>query len=441
MSISRAPSMTVIVAALVVALELALESTALGQAQSPERYPTIDWPSKVPAGCPFEPSGDVVGIKFTGQHREYANADCWNPSWASDGNMYSCYSDGAVLNILPDGKHEKVHTIGNREASIKQLKVSDANNGAGKIVGDDPLNLTVTAATPLSTPAGPYHSRYPSGSLVYNGIWYYGTHPEGPGGVGPFTGFRISRDYGKTWEGGRNDPTKPLFPTSTPALDKNGKPTYVPVRIGEPFFVDFGKNMEHAPGGKAYLVAHGSTEPANGKDRHGSHWHAGDQAFLFRVTPSPENMNDESKYEFFAGHDGKGKPVWSSERSKMRPLIEWKGNVGPTTMTWNAPLRRYLFCITDGEAGEGQHGRFDTYILESRNITGPWKLVVYMKHFGEQGYFVNIPSKFISKDGRTAWICYAANFSKGSNNPKLEASPPGSRYAMNLHQIQLRAKK
>ena len=108
-------------------------------------------------------------------------------------------------------------------------------------------------------------------------------------------------------------------------------------------------------------------------------------------------------------------------------------------MTWNPALKKFLFCITDGEAGEGQHGRFNTYILESNNITGPWKLVVYMKHFGQQGYFVNIPSKFISKDGQTAWLCYAANFSAHMNKD-IKQNPPGSRYGMNLHEFRLKRK-
>ena len=38
-----------------------------------------------------------------------------------------------------------------------------------------------------------------------------------------------------------------------------------------------------------------------------------------------------------------------------------------------------------------------------------------MKDFGEQAYFVNFPSKFISSDGRTLWLCYSANFAPGWN--------------------------
>jgi len=225
----------------------------------------------------------------------------------------------------------------------------------------------------------------------------------------------------------------------TPALDDNKKPNWIPIRIGEPFFVDFGKNMEHSPDGKAYLVAHGASEGGSKTQDFRSHWGIGDEAYLLRVAPSPENMNDSGKYEFFAGHDEDDKPVWTRERSKMQPLIDWKGRVGPTSITYNPSLKKYLFCITDGKAKEGPHGPYNTYILESENITGPWKMVVFMEEFGQQGYFVNIPSKFISEDGRTAWLCYAANFS-ASLNPKLKPNPPGSRYGMNLQEIRFKTK-
>lgn len=419
-------------------LQVILLADAGAQVHESKSFEPFDWPSKVPADCPFEQSEDIVGITFTGRHREYANADCWYPSWASDGNMYSGFSDGSVENVLPDGTTETVQTGGWLGAK--------ANAGYGKIVGDDPMNLIVIGLGALPTPAAPYDSRYPSGSLVHDGIWYYGSHPEGGGGlvnldgdpyewpwVGPLVGFRISRDYGKTWSDTPNDPTKPIFPEL--AIDEKGKPKYGPIRIGEPFFVDFGKNMEHSPDGKAYLVAHGATELGANPRALKSSWCVGDEAYLLRVVPSPETINDAKAYEFFAGRDDNGGPLWTRELSDMKPLISWPGRVGSASITYNPGLRKYLFCITDGSAANGP---YDTFILESSNLTGPWKMVVFMERFGEQGYFVNLPSKFISKDGRRAWLCYAANFSAGGPNPTpLESNPPGSRYAMNLQEIRL----
>ena len=76
--------------------------------------------------------------------------------------------------------------------------------------------------------------------------------------------------------------------------------------------------------------------------------------------------------------------------------------------------------------------------LKLADITGPWELVSYMKNFGEQAYFVNIPSKFISPDGRKLWLCYAANFTNLVKvHAEIPVNPPGSRYGLVLQEIEL----
>ena len=110
--------------------------------------------------------------------------------------------------------------------------------------------------------------------------------------------------------------------------------------------------------------------------------------------------------------------------------------MGCVTITYDTPLKKYLMCVTDGG---NTAGYFSTYILESGRITGPFKLVQFLYHFGEQAYFVNLPSKFISADGRTLWLCYAANFASDWNGLKLLSNPPGSRYGMCLREIHLPA--
>ena len=107
-------------------------------------------------------------------------------------------------------------------------------------------------------------------------------------------------------------------------------------------------------------------------------------------------------------------------------------------------------------------GPMDTYVLESLSLTGPWKLVTYMPSFGPQAYFVNLPSKFISSDGRTGWLCYSANYTDRKNMDRFrvdvkdvqsvrdwaiapyfktfadtfEPDPPGSQYALCLQEIE-----
>ena len=91
-------------------------------------------------------------------------------------------------------------------------------------------------------------------------------------------------------------------------------------------------------------------------------------------------------------------------------------------------------CVTDGWPTVA---KMHSYILEADQITGPWKLVVYMKDFGEQAYFVNIPSKFISSDGKTMWLLYSGNFAPDWNGEKIQVNPPGTHYGLVLQKIEL----
>ena len=120
--------------------------------------------------------------------------------------------------------------------------------------------------------------------------------------------------------------------------------------------------------------------------------------------------------------------------SAIKPLIEWQGRVGHATITYNAPMKKYLFCITDGG---NTISSYNSYILESDAITGPWKLVTFMERFGQQAYFLNFPSKFMSEDGCTAWLCYSANFTNHYLGTEWPPDPPGSQYSLCLQELNL----
>ena len=181
-----------------------------------------------------------------------------------------------------------------------------------------------------------------------------------------------------------------------------------------------------SPDGKAYLVAHGATDDDPKPRTANLSWISGDQVYLLRVTPSMENINDPSKYEFFAGHDARGRAVWTSAFAKIKPLVDWNNHCGCVTVTYDAPLKKYIMFVTDGWPTTRT---MDTYALESDDITGPWKMVTYMAKFGEQGFFVNLPSRFIGGDGHSAWLCYSANFAGGKSDPV------GSQPGMSLQSI------
>jgi len=125
-------------------------------------------------------------------------------------------------------------------------------------------------------------------------------------------------------------------------------------------------------------------------------------------------------------------PSWASDGNLYSP---WTDGKTDGVVSQSVPgLKKYLICVTDGWPTVA---KMTSYILEADKITGPWRMVSYMRDFGEQGYFLNFPSKFISPDGQSLWLCYSANFSPGWNGVKLNFNPPGGRYGLCLHEIRL----
>lgn len=142
----------------------------------------------------------------------------------------------------------------------------------------------------------------------------------------------------------------------------------------------------------------------------------------------------EGRNEFFAGHGAGGSARWANGIENSRPLLSWPGHCGCVTATFVPALGRYLMCVTDGWPTIKQ---MTSYMLESELLTGPWRVVNYLRDFGPQGYFLNIPSRFISPDGSTMWLSYSANFTNSACGTSFEPGPPGSRYSMCMQELTL----
>jgi hypothetical protein len=112
--------------------------------------PTGQWRSAPPADCPFKPSASLTGVAFTGRHAEYTGADIWYPSWASDGNLYSPWTDGVL-----DGM-DTASGAG-----------TNSNTGHAVMWGDDPQRLTLRNTSPPKVASAlPYPPNMPH--FAYN---------------------------------------------------------------------------------------------------------------------------------------------------------------------------------------------------------------------------------------------------------------------------------
>jgi len=418
-------------------------------------FPPFLWNSTVPTTrgeqCPFPPSSAFSSVQFTGFYANYGGADTWYPSWAADGNLYTPWTDGNVNGV---GAGSGCATDG-----------CMSTTGFATVIGDDPLSLNVTAAGTFSSSPSPYHGRYPCGSLYYKGIWFYGTYtldnenhqPGTPLGrqplergadtlkepsygragycenwciQGPFVGFRTSLDQGNTW----NEPRVHMANASDNLFGESAPDNHTSkVKFGAPHVVDFGRELEHSPDGKMYIVGHGASEPYSPTS-----WMQASEVYMARVSPTVAAVEDRSQWQFFAGQNSDGTDKWASgDVSQAKPILTWANTTGVTTMTYLPAVKKYILCISTPTFSPFTERQFDTYLLESSSLTGPFSMVTYMREFGPESYFVNIPSKFVASevdaDGSlTMYLSYSANFAFRS-----QANPPGSGYHWTLQQIKL----
>ncbi len=184
--------------ACVIGLIAAFSATSQTTQLKPEifRYEPFIWPSETPADCPFKQSKEFTGIKFLGIKSGYHYGDTWYPTWAENDTLSSPWTDGWTKRM--DGY------IDHSASGVDQVHITTAQ---GVITGDDPLTMKAYSIDiHKKSPAFPYHGRYPAGSLIHNGVWYYGTYCLDPAGytrygndtvnwpwMEPFVGFRADK--------------------------------------------------------------------------------------------------------------------------------------------------------------------------------------------------------------------------------------------------------
>lgn len=379
-------------------------STVITSTNRPTKPGYVMWPRLGSNTCPIPLSTGLVGVALVGRVSHAHTADTFMPCWAADGSMYSAFQDGHL--------YAQPFTFSSLQA--QGWGGDPIHNGWVKIRGDDPMDLAVTDAGILAANKGSWQGRYPNAVFHKDGVLYFGTRLSDNGGTfypaGPNVGFH-SRPDGGSWTMSPFDQNSYLFGNSDPATGSN-KVT----RLGQTYLVDYGKNQQYSPDGKVYFVSAG-TPVANGNTPHEV---ADDAVYLCRVTASQANINNSAAYEVWTGSG------WSSTISAAQPIVTWSNHVSSAAITYNPGLNKYIMSCENAKFygydrivwGPGPNDwydqmvlkDFDFYFLESDSLTGPWKMVQYMQSFGIQGYYPNIPSKFLSADGKSAWLWYGANF-------------------------------
>jgi hypothetical protein len=123
-----------------------------------------------------------------------------------------------------------------------------------------------------------------------------------------------------------------------------------------------------------------------------------------------DKIRDKSYYEFFAGFNSRGKPLWTRDLSPAarKPVfVDEAGGVRTVSCTYNPGLKRYLLTTEHTRVGTANQGTMS--IFEATEPWGPRKTVLYIDNCGMEpeglgrpvGYlnFYFAP-KWFSKDGK-----------------------------------------
>jgi hypothetical protein len=138
-------------------------------------------------------------------------------------------------------------------------------------------------------------------------------------------------------------------------------------------------------------------------------------------------LADRRAYEFFAGMDAKGRPTWTADIQKRRPVFthaRGRPRCCRSGISYNAALGRYLWWqqIRNASADTRAAGGFGVY--DAPEPWGPWTTVYFTERWdvgpGETGCF---PTKWMSADGRRVHLVFSGNDSFSVRQATLRVVP------------------
>ena len=303
---------------------------------------------------PYPKSKDIKTVEFAPKDsviRLAEGSDNWPVTWAWDDNLYTAYGDGWGFEPKTD------------------IKLS---LGLSKITGNAPFvsGKNIRTTTGERVGQGKYGPKA-SGMLMVDSVLYMLARNSNNAQLA------WSEDLGRTWQW----------------ADWRFKESF-----GCPTFLNFGKNYEDVKDDYVYVYSQDDN----------SAYKISDQMVLARV---PKNkIKDWKAYTYFAGYKS-GKPVWSEEARKRQPVFVNPGKCYRSGISYNKGLKKYLWCqVIFIPSGEGPRFKGGLGIFESKNPWGPWRTVFYTMNWDiGPGESASIPTKWISDDGKSAYLLFSGN--------------------------------
>jgi len=302
--------------------------------------------------APYSPSKVITDVRWAPKSkiiRLAKGSDNWPITWGDDDKLYTAYGDG----------------WGFRPRVPRKLSL-----GLAVVSGMPPeiRGVNLRAKTAEQTGNGA-KGKKASGMLMTGGILYMWARNADNSQLA------WSKDHGKTWTWA--DWT---FTTS----------------FGYPTFLNFGKNYAGARDDFVYVYSHDA----------GSAYRPADRMLLARVPK--DKLTDRSAYRFFQRLDSAGKPVWTPDITKRGAVFTHRGHCYRSGITYNAGLKRYLWCQTLPKGDARFSGGFGIY--EAPEPWGPWRTVYFTREWDVgPGETSSLPTKWMNDDGRIVHLLFSGN--------------------------------
>jgi CubicO group peptidase (beta-lactamase class C family) len=306
---------------------------------------------------PYPQSDYIISAKFAPVNeviRMAEGGDLWPSTWGDDGLMYTVYGDGNGFKPFTEIKLSSGLAV--VSGTPPNIKGQNIRSKSGETVGQGPAGVKASGIIMIDSKLYMWVRNANNARLAY------------------------STDRGKNW---------------TWADWK------IDTSFGCPNFVNYGKNNAGAKDGYVYIY---SVDDA-------SAYKYADKMVMVRVNKT-QLMNWKA-YEFLAGYKA-GMPVWSEDIRKRQPIYTNPGKTYRSGMTYDAPLKRYLWCqvipLSGDKEQEGPRFKGGLGIFESPNPWGPWKTVYYTREWdmgpGESG---SLPVNWMSSDGKSMYYLFSGN--------------------------------
>jgi CubicO group peptidase (beta-lactamase class C family) len=306
--------------------------------------------------APVAPSPLITRIKWAPKEqiiRSASGSDNWPMTWADDGHLYTAYGDGW-------GFEPKVE---------KKLSL-----GLARVEGRPPdiRGINIRSEQAERTGQGA-HGAKASGMLMVDGVLYMWARNTGNSQLA------WSKDHGKTW-------TWADWKWTT--------------SFGCPTFLNFGKNYAGARDCFVYVYSFDSETAYDAADR------------MVLARAAQDRVTERAAYEFFTRLDSEGNPRWTKNIDERGAVFSHPARCYRTGITYNAALKRYLWCHTYPESTHSGGPRFQggLGIYDAPEPWGPWTCVYHTNQWdvgpGETSSF---PTKWMAEDGRTLHLVFSGD--------------------------------